>query len=302
MAKQKVTVLLMPQGAKRVRQIEISRVLFVLVPFFVFTGALLLAGIILDYIAVKKEIPRFAHLHKENTLQKEQLVALAHEIESIGKSLEDLKKLDNKLRALVNLESKEDRTQFLGIGGSGPLSLDQEPQGEKGQRRLIRLMHDTLSDVRSEISLQKTDKLELSNLLETQKSILACTPSIWPARGWISSSFGNRISPFTNEKEFHSGMDISAKLHSPIVASADGVVVETGTDYGYGKVLRISHGHGFKTTYAHVSKFLVKTGQRVKRGQEIALVGSTGRSTGPHLHYEISLNGLPVNPHRYILN
>lgn len=302
MAKKKVTVLLMPQGAKRVRQIEISKVLFVLVPFLVFSGALLLAAIILDYIAVKREIPRFAHLHKENKQQKEQLVALAQEIESIGKSLEDLKKLDDKLRTMVNLEIREDRTQFLGIGGSGTLSLDQGPRSEKGQRRLIRMMHDTLSDIRSEISLQKTEKLELSDILETQKSILACTPSIWPTRGWISSSFGNRISPFTNEKEFHSGLDISAKANSPIVASADGVVLETGTDYGYGKVIRISHGHGLKTTYAHVSKFLVKAGQRVKRGQEIATVGSTGRSTGPHLHYEISLNGLPVNPQRYILN
>ncbi|RJR36535.1 MAG: M23 family metallopeptidase [Desulfobacteraceae bacterium] len=302
MAKKKVTVLLMPQGAKRVRQIEISKVFFVLVPFLVFSGALLLAAIIRDYIAVKKEIPRFAHLHKENAEQKEQLVALAQEIEVISKSLEDLKKLDNKLRAMVNLETREDRTQFLGIGGSGPLSLDQAPQSEKGQRRLVRLMHDTLSDIRSEISLQKNEKIELSDLLETQKSILACTPSIWPARGWVSSTFGNRISPFTNEKEFHSGMDISAKAESPIISAADGVVLETGTDYGYGKVIRISHGHGYKTTYAHVSRYLVKPGQRVKRGQQIATVGSTGRSTGPHLHYEISLNGLPVNPNRYILN
>jgi len=302
LAKKKVTVLLMPQGAKRVRQIEISKVFFVLVPFLVFSGALLLAAIIRDYIAVKKEIPRFAHLHKENAEQKEQLVALAQEIEVISKSLEDLKKLDNKLRAMVNLETREDRTQFLGIGGSGPLSLDQAPQSEKGQRRLVRLMHDTLSDIRSEISLQKNEKIELSDLLETQKSILACTPSIWPARGWVSSTFGNRISPFTNEKEFHSGMDISAKAESPIISAADGVVLETGTDYGYGKVIRISHGHGYKTTYAHVSRYLVKPGQRVKRGQQIATVGSTGRSTGPHLHYEISLNGLPVNPNRYILN
>jgi murein DD-endopeptidase MepM/ murein hydrolase activator NlpD len=298
----KVTVLLMPEGAKRVRQIELSKLLFVLVPLLVFSGALLLAAIILDYIAIKKEVPKFAHLHKENKQQKEQLVALAQEIEAIGKSLEDLKKLDNKLRTMVNLEAREDRTQLLGIGGSGPLSQDQGPQSEKGQRRLIRMMHESLSDIRSEISLQKNEKLELSDLLEMQKSTLACTPSIWPTRGWISSKFGNRTSPFTNEKEFHSGMDISAKAHSPIVATADGVVVETGTDYGYGRVVRISHGQGFKTTYAHLSKSLVKAGQRVKRGQEIATVGSTGRSTGPHLHYEISLNGLPVNPYRYILN
>lgn len=302
MALKKVTVLFLPQGGRTVRQIEISKVLFVLLPLVAFSGAFLLAAVILDYIAIKREIPGFAHLNKENKQQKEQLATLAKEIEGIGKSLDELKKLDNKLRTLVNLDTREDRNQFLGIGGSEPVSLNHALSSEKAQRRLVQMMHQSISGIRSEISLQKTEKLELSNILETQKSILACTPSIWPTRGWLSSGFGNRISPFTNEKEFHSGMDISTKIHSSIIAPADGVVVQTGSDYGYGKVIHISHGYGFKTMYAHLDKSLVKLGQRVKRGQEIATVGSSGRSTGPHLHYEIHLNGLPVNPHRYILN
>ncbi len=302
MALKKVTVLFLPQGTRTVRQIEISKVLFVLLPLFLFSGALFLAAVILDYINIKRELPGFAHLNKVNKQQKEQLAALAREIEVIGKSLEELKALDNKLRTMVNLETRENRTQFLGIGGSEPLSLGHAMSSEKGQRRMLQMMHRSIGGIKSEISIQKSEKLELFSILETQKSVLACTPSIWPAKGWVSSGFGKRISPFTNEKEFHAGMDISAKLHSPIVAPADGVVTEVGSDYGYGKFVHVSHGYGYKTIYGHLDKSLVKVGQRVKRGQEIARVGSSGRSTGPHLHYEIHLNGLPVNPHRYILN
>ena len=132
--------------------------------------------------------------------------------------------------------------------------------------------------------------------------MLSCTPSIWPTKGWISSRFGYRISPFTNEREFHRGLDVSNRMNTQIIAPGDGVISLIGEDYGYGKILHVDHGYGMKTIYAHLSSILVKKGQYVKRGQKIALVGNSGRSTGPHLHYEVHLNGVPVNPLRYILN
>jgi murein DD-endopeptidase MepM/ murein hydrolase activator NlpD len=110
------------------------------------------------------------------------------------------------------------------------------------------------------------------------------------------------VSPFTNEKEFHSGLDISAKTGSPIIAPADGVVSGIEKTYGYGNLLTVTHGYGLKTRYGHLSSTLVKKGQAVKRGDAIANMGNTGRSTGPHLHYEIFLEGVPVDPSRYILN
>lgn len=302
MAAKKITVLFLPEGTRRVRQIEISKALLVLLPLFLLSGALLLAAVIRDYLVIKKDLPRLAHLYKENKQQKEQLIAFSREIDRVGKSLTELKKLDHRLRAMVNLETRDDHTQFLGIGGSEPAVVNQGSHGEKAQRRLVRMMHQSLGDIRDEISLQKTEKLELSKFLETQKSVLGSTPSIWPTRGWVSSTFGRRVSPFTNEREFHSGLDISSRTHSPIVAPADGVVAETGTDYGYGRIIHLNHGYGLKTKYAHLDKILVKVGQRVKRGQQIATVGSTGRTTGPHLHYEVHLNGVPVDPLRYILN
>jgi murein DD-endopeptidase MepM/ murein hydrolase activator NlpD len=103
-------------------------------------------------------------------------------------------------------------------------------------------------------------------------------------------------------KEFHNGLDISARIGTPIIVPSDGVVASIGTSYGFGKLLTINHGYGYKTRYAHLSKFLVKKGEYVKRGQKIALMGNTGRSTGPHLHYEVHLKGVPVDPHQYILN
>jgi murein DD-endopeptidase MepM/ murein hydrolase activator NlpD len=302
LAAKKITILLVPQGARRVRQIKVSKLLFVLLPLFFLSGALVMAGVIRDYLAVKKDLPRLAHLQVENTLQREQLAALTLEMETVGKSLAELKKFDNRLRTMVNLETRDDQTQFLGIGGSDPAVMGQHPANEKAHRRMVKTMHQSLGNIKREIDLQTTEKLELSKFLETRKSVLSCTPSIWPTRGWVSSNFGYRVSPFTNEREFHSGLDISNRAHTRILSPAEGIVAEAGSDYGYGRILYISHGHGFKTMYAHLDKVLVKVGQRVKRGDEIALVGSTGRTTGPHLHYEVHLNGLPVDPLRYILN
>jgi murein DD-endopeptidase MepM/ murein hydrolase activator NlpD len=142
----------------------------------------------------------------------------------------------------------------------------------------------------------------LENLLQDKRVQLANTPSIWPARGWFTSGFGYRISPFTGLRQMHEGIDISNRIGSPAYAPGDGLVTNIGREWGFGKILVISHGFGITTRYGHLSKINVKIGQKVKRGQKIAEIGSTGRSTGPHLHYEVKVNGVPVNPLKYILN
>ena len=164
------------------------------------------------------------------------------------------------------------------------------------------MMYRSLDNLDSDISVQKDEKAELLRLLDRQKSILACTPSVWPARGWVSSGFGYRLSPFTSEKELHRGLDICSRKGSPVLAPADGVVSYVESDPGYGKTVIVNHGYGLNTMYAHLDKVHVKKGQAVRRHQEIAQVGDSGRTTGSHLHYEVHLNGVPVNPLRYILN
>ena len=212
------------------------------------------------------------------------------------------KKFDDKLRVMANLEPNGKNSPFLGVGGSDPQLLNPKNMLETGHRKLVRKMHESLDHLDTEISIQNTSKAELCTLLENQKKMLACTPSIWPTRGWVSSRFGYRISPFTNKREFHKGLDICAKMGAPIVAPADGVVSYVGKNYGYGNVVVLNHNNGLKTKYAHLEKSLVKKGQSVKRGEQIAQVGKTGRSTGPHLHYEVHLNGVAVDPLRYIFN
>jgi murein DD-endopeptidase MepM/ murein hydrolase activator NlpD len=136
--------------------------------------------------------------------------------------------------------------------------------------------------------------------LKNQKSIMAVTPSLWPVKGWVTSEFGGRISPFSGRDEFHSGMDIAAKLGNPIVAPADGVVVDVAKRADMGNMIVIHHARGISTSFAHLLRTVVKSGQVIRKGDVIGYVGSSGRSTGAHVHYSVLLNGVPVNPRKYL--
>jgi murein DD-endopeptidase MepM/ murein hydrolase activator NlpD len=125
-------------------------------------------------------------------------------------------------------------------------------------------------------------------------------PSLWPVRGQISAGFGQRMDPFSGEDAFHRGVDISVPFGTWVEATADGIVLEAGPESGYGKQILIDHGFGWTTKYGHLSRIFVVVGQELKRGQPIGTVGMTGRSTGPHLHYEVHINDNPVNPARYL--
>jgi murein DD-endopeptidase MepM/ murein hydrolase activator NlpD len=163
-------------------------------------------------------------------------------------------------------------------------------------------MHTNLENLETEIAMTSLSQQELSDFLKKQKSLLTCTPSIRPTKGWLSSPFGYRISPFTNQREFHKGVDIATRIGTPVVATADGLVVSAGREGHYGNMVTINHGYSLKTRYGHLHKFRVKKGAQVKRGQIIGEVGRSGRCTGPHLHYEVHLDGVPVNPLRYVLD
>ncbi|HRR40698.1 MAG TPA: M23 family metallopeptidase, partial [Syntrophales bacterium] len=127
-----------------------------------------------------------------------------------------------------------------------------------------------------------------------------CVPSIWPVRGWVSSEFGIRQSPFTGRREFHKGIDIAADPGREIVAPADGIVVLNGRDPNMGLVVQLNHSQGFSTIYGHLLRSVVRKGQILRRGDVIGFIGNSGRSTGPHLHYTMLLNGVPVNPRKYL--
>ena len=132
--------------------------------------------------------------------------------------------------------------------------------------------------------------------VEQRQELAAATPTIWPTHGWLSAGYGTRADPFSGEPEFHSGLDISADKGRPVYATADATVEFAGRSGNYGNLLVLRHGFGIETKYGHLSRFAAKPGQKVTRGQIIGYVGSTGRATGPHLHYEVTVNGRLLNP------
>jgi murein DD-endopeptidase MepM/ murein hydrolase activator NlpD len=156
--------------------------------------------------------------------------------------------------------------------------------------------------LQSEALTQELSLAELEKNLQAKREMMIRTPSLWPTMGWVTSGFGFRTNPFTGLSQMHEGMDISNRVGTLVVAPSDGIVSDVGNDLVYGKIIVISHGFGMTSRYCHLNKTLVKAGQRVNRGDKIAEIGMTGKTTGPHLHYEVRLNGIPVNPMRYIVN
>ncbi len=142
---------------------------------------------------------------------------------------------------------------------------------------------------------------EVYELGQDKLSYWTSTPSIWPVQGWVTSEFGSRISPLSGAYKFHEGLDIAAPYGSPIYAPADGKISFAGSKGGYGNALILDHGYGVSTLYGHTSALYVKEGDKIKRGQLMAAVGSSGSSTGPHLHYEVHVDGVPTDPMKVML-
>jgi len=296
-----ITILLLPNDSTNVKQFRIPRFFLYIFSLFIPVLAAYTFWVVGDYREMKAKVPEIVSLQKKNEQQKIQLTYLGQRIERINKKMKELNEFDRKLRIMTSLEESTDQGPFLGVGGSEPIKFASNVHTDDPVKDMVRSMHRSLDVLDEEIVTGNQVKNKLFQYLEDQKVLLASTPSIWPTKGWLSSRFGYRISPFTQRKEMHKGIDISTRLNTPVVAPADGVVIKTGWNGSFGKMISIRHGNGYVTKYAHLNKILVKKGQAVKRGDKIGLVGKTGRSTGPHLHYEVHLKGVPLNPLRYIV-
>lgn len=237
-------------------------------------------------------------MKKERIAQRTQIASLNKQVGQFQQQIQRLKEFDVKLRIIANLENAEETDPFLGVGGISPSTREAAQETEANLQR----MKTELDRLCTEAELREKSFRELYSFLEGKKKQLACTPSIWPARGWLTSGFGYRIDPFTGLRQMHEGIDIANRIGTPINAPADGVVYRVFNNFGFGLMVEINHGYGIVTRYGHLSKSYVKVGQRVKRGERIAAIGNSGRATGPHLHYEVRLNNVPINPQNYILN
>jgi murein DD-endopeptidase MepM/ murein hydrolase activator NlpD len=188
------------------------------------------------------------------------------------------------------------------MGGPSASDIREKLRAEKNEMGLAQQMRTDIERLELEATSQEESLSELEKLLQSKKDMLVHTPSIWPVHGWVTSGFGFRTNPFTGLTQMHEGLDIANRIGTPVIAPSDGIVSDTGKDSAYGNFILISHGFGINSRFLHLNKILVRPGQRVKRGDKIAEVGTTGKSTGPHLHYEVRVNGIPVNPLRYIVN
>ena len=237
-------------------------------------------------------------LKEENAQLRSQILLVQEKVAHISSTLDRVERFDAKLRSAVSQLQDPDRKLAVGPVSAVPAGVGGPPPAAQESAAAL---PDRLAALELEASRQESSLGQLQEYFDDQRSLLASTPSLWPARGWVTSDFGSRLDPYTAQRVMHRGMDIATPHGHPIVAPSDGTVVFAGTENGYGKVLVVDHGYGVKTRYGHLSEYYVKPGDRVKRGGKIAAVGNTGRSTGPHLHYEVRVNGLPENPRKFIL-
>jgi murein DD-endopeptidase MepM/ murein hydrolase activator NlpD len=255
-----------------------------------------------DYIQVKKKAFELNRLRQETQNQRSQIQFFSARIEDLEKQLSKLKEFDKKIRIIANLEKGQETTPSMGMGGPSPSDVRDKLKKEKDNAGLVHQMKSDVERLQSEAMSREDSLSELEKLLQVKREMLAHTPSVWPVQGWVTSGFGFRTNPFTGLTQMHEGLDISNRVGTPIVAPANGIISDVGNDIAVGKVVVIFHGFGITSRYGHLNKVFVKVGQRVKRGDKIAEVGMTGKTTGPHLHYEVKINGVSVNPARYILN
>ncbi len=242
-----------------------------------------------------------AHAEKAVQEQKAQLLSLSQKMMNISQDLDRVRNFDSKLRVMINLD-QENVQSVTPKGGSTEPDFSKNYLPLYRQELLVRKMHDFLAQLSTEAKLEEVKQQEIIHSMRSRQDALDSTPSIWPVEGWVTSPFGWRSSPFTGKREYHKGLDISCPLGTPIYAPAQGTITFVGLSGGYGRLIKISHGANISTRYGHLKMATVKKGQVVTRGELIGYAGSTGRSTGPHLHYEVRLGGVPVSPLRYILN
>ncbi len=304
--------------------------------FLAFCLVLLGATAALDYVGLLLKANENRQLRAENDQMKKQFVVAQEKLDSLEASLDRIQNFTKKLNLITNV-GDEERVLKLAMspgpranevanpnaGEGGAVSrlpssefMIRDPQptehveteeksGELSVSRDTGRDYATLS-VRidralRESQLREQGVLQLWDSLSERQTLLLATPSIKPSRGWYTSRFGYRVDPFTNRPEMHAGLDMASPPGTPVYAPADGVVSYVGYESGYGKLVSIDHGYGVVTRFGHNSRVFVEQGQKVRRWDVISAVGSTGRSTGAHLHYEVRIHGIAVDPLNYIL-
>jgi murein DD-endopeptidase MepM/ murein hydrolase activator NlpD len=300
-----------------------------------FAGILSLALIAatVDYFGLLAQTIENKRLVSENAQLTKQFQVVEGKVQALEQSLERVKTFTTKLKLITNVDG-EDRSMKLAMGATPPpnqpIEEFDQPMNERSAVTDLEKQDQEFNEERpvdegrgdlavegnrdyqvlairidkniKESQLREQSVIDLWESLSERHALLNSTPNIRPAKGWFTSRFGYRVSPFTGRSALHAGLDIAAAPGSPVYSTADGVVTFAGYDESFGKLVTVDHGYGVSTRYGHNAQIYVQVGQKLSRWDVIASVGNTGRSTGAHLHYEVRVNGIPRDPALYILD
>lgn len=293
MSRKTYTFMIIPHAEAKFRRVRVSRNLLLVAGGLL--GVLVIGGLMLPHFLLKS-----SRLGASLSEAVEENAGLREANERFENSLSELRatmnEVEGKARKFALMVGVEDVGPEQMAAGGGSLSI-----AGLGQDASQAVLEGEIETLRERSGALQDSFTVLDTAFQKQALLLASTPSILPVRGLLGNGYGWRIDPFTGMRDFHSGLDIIGPKGTKVVAPADGIVTQVGQKGGFGLSIVLSHGYGIVTKYAHLDRAEVRVGQRVKRGEVIARVGSSGRSTGPHLHYEVVAHRKRVDPIKYIL-
>lgn len=317
-----INITVIPSPAQRMRTFKIKRItpllIFVLIAATITVLSYLYNHYFDAYQVTTERLEELRGVRAENTRLKNELYKLAQDTEVLRQTLTQLQEYNREIKGMIDIDGKAEKESneeyvlelktYLGSEEVYPTGL---PIGGGDINyacyfswQMIEKARDNIDIVRAELPQQEEELSALESSVKEYNALKAATPSIWPladdGSAYISSNFGWRKDPFTGKQAIHEGLDIGTWYNTPVLATADGVVTYVGKNGSYGLMVTIEHGFGFETRYAHLNKAVVKKGQKVSRGDIIAYSGNSGRSSGPHLHYEVRKNNIPQDPREYI--
>jgi murein DD-endopeptidase MepM/ murein hydrolase activator NlpD len=272
----------------------------------VFLGAVAVI-MLLDYWYVMSQISENKELRVENRKLRQQVQVFESRIGTVEDTMERIKTFSMRLKVITNIEDRDKLIESLNENlpeANANIDVQYAQRKNPDEIRLAQAQAtwDTrFTELGQQSSLLEQQLQDQYELLADRKAFLNALPTRRPAVGYFTSGFGVRRSPYGGREKMHEGLDIANYPGTPIRATAEGTVVYAGAKAGYGQTVILDHGYGLETWYAHNRKIMVRQGQRVRRGETISQLGNSGRSTGPHLHYEVRINGTPIDPLSYIL-
>ncbi len=301
MLRKKYTFLYVPEDHAATREVNVPRFVAVLGG----VGTLILLSLAVFYVLGLFQgsswLPGGSKLQRENDRLSGELAQLGEKVDVLREHLGRSYRFQEMVSVAIGLDAMDPNVREAGVGGrSSSWSANEELPGLP--RPAVTLEHD-LNKLLRQARIQHQGYQALIDTLSSRQTTIDHMPSIRPVDiGWLSSGYGYRKDPFTGKSKFHRGLDFSVPMGTPIRAVAAGVILQLKHERGMGRMIRIDHGSHLTTTYAHLSSWSVKIGQRVARGEVVGHSGSSGRSTAPHLHYEVTVGGRHVNPLPYILD